>query len=211
MLSGATARDPWKVYRSKRPDSILPICNNTPHVLRDLLSLFRSRLHRACIQAHEKHKGNYKYVTNSPKYVNAAWQWLSSHSYVVAPTDKDGGFCIAPLQCTRDVLLSKLRSSGYALLPSHAVPIRGAMISMQRALKNFGALHSDDFYKHFWSQIRSVPSSRLLCPLHFTIKTHKPVPSVRLIHSGGQHFVFPYNGLRRCRVQERAGKLHACV
>lgn len=87
--------------------------------------------------------------------------------------------------------LSFVEVVNYALLPSHAVPIRGAMISMQRALKNFGALHSDDFYKHFGSQIRSVPSSRLLCPLQFTIKTHKPVPSVRLIHSGGQHLFFP--------------------
>lgn len=182
---------PWRKFKAKKHDRMLPIAKNTPHTFRDLLSVLRSKLHSACMSAHQRHKFGFKRFSNRPLFVSAAFKWLERHGLVVAPTDKDGGYAIADLAWARKTLHDKLASSGYVTLRRHELPTRGALRLMQRALKNFGALYSDGFYEYMWSEITSVPASRLLCPLNWTIKTHKDPPSVRLIHAGGKHLFAP--------------------
>jgi hypothetical protein len=119
-----------------------------------------------------------------PGFVKHSLRWLKGHDLRVEVSDKDGVFVVLPRPLAislarRELSKSHYRAVGAANLePAFRVAKRG-LIAVARHLDRVSSVWAAEVR----SKADTADEDSIVCRLQCTVKTHKPVVSLRMVHS----------------------------
>jgi hypothetical protein len=128
-----------------------------------------------------------RHSASIPAFVKIGCRWLSENNLRGIQSDKDGVFVIVPMDVLEDMIFEKLLTAGgsYREVATHTIDIeyRCASGLVESACKLLRKLDLKDWAAEASHVFYSRKGAGLVCKVQATIKTHKPIPEVRILHA----------------------------
>ena len=182
-----------------------PVCKLPTRPYKDLTSpevakfcrYFENEVGAHLIRCHKRYQRCLPSMA-APSLVRLGLRWLRHNKVCGIQSDKDGVFVLANESLVQELILEKLMLSkgSYREIASHTIPIEFACATSQvhGIVKKLKHLDFGDWAFQAETVFFDRGAAKLCCPVEVTIKTHKPLPEVRMLHSSSSS---PLEGFSR--------------
>ncbi len=174
---------------------IRPFNGQVPPLLQNFADHLSSTVVKSVQKANREIRAGVHRHVRPPRVIRWSLKWLALNRYTVSVSDKDGTFCLLKVAELDFLVGHQLQQGSYRHLSraqfevEHRDRLRLAFQLAQQVW--YLARDTDDRELAFWSHelhgsITTAPST-MLTNLGWTIKTHKEVVAVRLLHLSRHH------------------------